>query len=299
MAKHKRKNTESPALQGAADAKRKRSLLVLTDLGKPEFKVFSVRELDRLNVDELYQRIKITPWVNTLAAILLAGGEIPGVAVIARRPNGSLWIVDGQQRFWACSEAKQPLKCLVYDVPDEADRTTERKMFEALNATVLVKAEHIVKASASKTAQLIREANDEESSAMLGRVYFRGNGTGFSASVLARGISTLLGGQIKTRINVALSSADYYLEQPGSKGRVLAYLELCGKVCKEGRRQTLLEAIALAKVARERWNGRIDLPSEKEITGLARINFESLCPGHALKWLPLATAAIQERWPQT
>ena len=95
--------------------------------------VVSVDELDELNIDDDYQRREIRREVNELIAALKAGGIIPDPISLAIRKDGTRWIVDGQQRYWAYWNCELPLQAQLYEV-DDID--AERGLFSVLNRQV-------------------------------------------------------------------------------------------------------------------------------------------------------------------
>ena len=293
----KRRNADSAALRQSALKKKRGDLLVVTGLGAPKFKILEGRELDKLGVDERYQRVRIGSEINHLVHILSAGGDIPDPIKVAKRPDGSMWIVDGQQRYWAHVDAKKPLKAVIYDV---ADLETEQRMFVALNTSVQVKAEYIIKASGGETAGLLRTVNEDEGHPLYGKLLFRPGSDPFNVSVLARGLSALLTGSFHTKaIQKSLAVTDQALRQREQKIRAEAYLRMVGEVRENGKRQSLMEALAFGSVCRKRWhNCEPVIPNGSVMGALRRANYDGMVDGHALKYLPVIVAAIESRWPE-
>lgn len=153
----RRKLTESEIAN--ATRVRKRQGLVVGKLSNPEYRVFSPAELTQLNIDESYQRMQIKTQVNDLAHVLRQGGEIPDPITVAQRPDKSLWIIDGQQRFWAHMDVQKPLKAMVYKV---ADVEEEKNIFLAMDRHVKVTPAYFVKAWPGEASKLLTEVNEQD-----------------------------------------------------------------------------------------------------------------------------------------
>lgn len=118
----KRKNTmaESEKIRERGLASRKLApVLVIEGFTNPKHHIYQPdsAQMRKLNVDQAYQRIEERFLVNDIIQAIREGGAIVMEAVVAERPDGSQWIVDGQQRWWAASRAKAPLPVCVYQVP--------------------------------------------------------------------------------------------------------------------------------------------------------------------------------------
>lgn len=275
--------------------------LIVRELRRGRYILIAVTDHGRLGVDERYQRIKITPLINTLYHVLREGGTIPDPISVAQRIDGSWWILDGQQRYWAYVDAKLPIPAIVFEVPDFE---TERSLFLVLNDRRRVKADHIVQAWPGPGASYLRELNVKANSPLRDGIDFGRHGTRpYGAAILSKACVALLyraptgwTGQI----NAILMRFDAAVAQGGSVVRMDAFMRLLAfLVPPEVRSQKFrfLPIIALAKVAAERWVGpRIELPSIRSLASLRRIKWESVAPSPAIKFLPLLITEVDKRW---
>ena len=76
----------------------------------------AVSKLESLGIDLRYQRGEVRRLVYALAQVLADGGQQLDPIAVAVRPDGSRWIVDGQQRWRAHRIAGLPIKARLYRV---------------------------------------------------------------------------------------------------------------------------------------------------------------------------------------
>ena len=304
----RRKLTESPKIMARALAMRtaKGNVPIVLDedvLSTGKLRVFLPTELTKLNVDERYQRVRIKVEVNELIHVLTSGGTIPDPISVAQRPDGSLWIVDGQQRFWAHSEAKKPLTAMIYAV---SNFEAEQRLFLVLNQRRQVGSNYIAKSWPGETGDLLRKFNDLPQSALHNRINFAAAGSGrpFSATILVRALAILLGDTESAghgNIQSVLKKVDHYITRPGARTRAELFLELCPRAITVQPQSTarVLAIKALATVARRRWAGGIVPPPAKTLTRLSRVDWSKIAGGsHAEAFLVNNVAAIEQRWPK-
>lgn len=297
----RRKMTDSPALLSQALAMKKGDVLILKGVGQPRYQTLSLKEMEKLGVDESYQRVRITDQVNMLTHVLLQGGDIPDPVSIAERKDGSWWIVDGQQRFWAYLEAAKPMKSAIYSV---ADMEAERGLFVALNNTRMVRSEFIVGAWPGPSGSILRKADESPFHPFYQKLSFgRGRSGSARSSIVVKALQTvLLGTSSFAKIQLTLAQVDKALEKPEGKAAADAFLLLLG-YCHEyngNGHLLLLQALAIAKVARERWEkrGRPYVTDQTIIKHVGRIDYMAITMGaHALKWLPNVVEKVREQWP--
>lgn len=298
---------QSPAIAAAALKRRIGKPLVL-ELAPKFSREITVKQLDDLRIDETYQRLKVTNWVLTLTQALLAGGKIPAPATLAMRADGHYYIVDGQQRYWACVEAKVPLPCVIYDLRGRSKEDAvafERKLFTILNSTRADTANHIVKAWPGALGQMLRDADSDQDSILFGKINFGNNrARPFGASTLVRTLVILLGRTGVTKAgsggtHATLAAAEELYKQPQAKERVRVFLgvlaEVFGDQHETGAPHYVLKAFA--KVAQEVWNGDgPSMPSQRSISAFRRINWHTYVPSGHAKYVPVILDAIKERW---
>lgn len=293
----KKRNTlgSSDAVLAKAVSTRKSMPLVLRDLGKPRLVVMAPADLVKLGVDERYQRAQITTECHRIIHALKSGGEVPAAVTVARRPDGTLWIVDGQQRWWACMDCQHPLIVLIYDINDW---NVERDLFSVLNDHVALNADSIVHAHSGPTAAMIREAADKPGHALCGHVGFgRGRGP-YSAALLARGIlGAATGLTASGNIKQVLARCDFALQDVPAIERAQTYLTLIPLIFPSTTTLRYLAAIAIGKVAHERWATRVCIPSPTVYERLKRVNWDTVTPTRELRQLIVMEDHIRHRWP--
>ena len=287
-------------------AQRKSALpLALTELlGTGRLMVIPVAQLSTLNVDEeYYQRRERRTMVNSIIHAMSAGGIVPDPVKLAKRVDGSLWVVDGQQRYWAHVRMQRPLTAMVYDVTKIED---EMALFTVLNTRASIRATSRIHAWTGPTAALLRELNSKPGGFFHEQIDF-GHNTGrpFSSAILAKVIAASICPSMRAYhngIDQVLLAADGALNaNPVSAGeRAGATLHLIGRVFdpKHQRRMRYLVAIAFALTAREKWDkyGRIVSPTPREFTSLARYDWEKCVEGFSVKYLPTLERQIKKRW---
>ena len=128
-------------------------------------RVFNPPNYGHMNVDERYQRTRVTPVVNELTHVLKGGGVVPDPIHVAERPDGTLWILDGQQRYWAHSDCHLPLRAYVHSV---ATLEQEKAMFLILNNRMKVRGDVTVKSWPGISGPLILKLGTEPGGILAG-----------------------------------------------------------------------------------------------------------------------------------
>lgn len=296
-----------------SDAVRRRNLerrtakpLILTDLPKSQSRTISPAQLDELRIDDKYQRLKVGPWVNMLIHVLLAGGDFPAPAVLSRRPDGSLYIVDGQQRYWAAVETKQPLPVSIYEFgPNFLE--IEMKLFQILNAKHSIRADYIVHGWPGEAGDFMRKLGESPSSSLYGRINFSNNTQRtFGASTLLKALTMVLrekaGAQAhggSGHIQNWCGQADELLRRPGNHTKAEAAARLLGEVFGPGKGSRLLHHVAraFAAVMGQRWRDGVVYPSARTIASLRRTNWATVVPSGEAKYIPVVINTVERKWP--
>ena len=100
------------------------------------------------------------------------------------------------------------------------------------------------------------------------------------------------------KIVKALANLDKVIaDVPASRARVEMFYQILADVFPDGLTGRV-QSIALGRIARARWGRLPEEPRTSVLTTLARINWDSLLPTNAMKFLPLALAEIERRWPE-
>lgn len=298
MTTRKRRIADSEAIREAATKKRLAQPIVLDRLGKGSYEVLPVRDLDGLQIDERYQRCRVTDWVNTLTHVLLSGGNIPAPGVLSQRPDGSRWIVDGQQRYWASIEAKKPMPFIVYKLgPDFLE--IEQKLFAVLNDHRAVKSDFQVRAWTGEIGEIVRKFEEVEDSPLHRKINL-GNTTGrpVYASTLVKCAVWCLNGHGSGNIQNWMSTADALLKRPGAKVKVEALFTLLANVLVIGSSGRMYHHVArgFALAAHDLWSEKVESPGARSLNALRRTNWERMVPSAESKYVPVLVSEIKKRW---
>lgn len=273
--------------------------VILTELGQGKLVTFPASDLkgDRLQIDYSYQRQEITLKVNELIHVLQAGGVVPDPIIVAERPNGQLFIVDGQQRYWAHWHAEKPLHGIIYKI---ASIPTEARLYHVLNNRTSLTADAKVKAWQGPAAALLRQMGQSHP-AFKEQINF-GQGGGRNRRYSAAGLIKAMlivsnsGLRYQGRIDVMLPRLDMALKQSGAPDRVRTLLGLYGSVFVESKKVPALALYAVAKVAGKRWVDTVMIPSETIQGRIARMDWPTLAPGMADRFLPVLEEEVAKRW---
>jgi hypothetical protein len=260
-------------------------------------------KLDTLQIGP-YQRKEILSAVGELVAAMEAGGEITEPGRIARRPDGSLWIVDGHQRWQAHRRLHRPFPCTIYDVPD---LETEMLLFTVFNKTTQLASNYAVNTWPGPCAAMVRELNAKSDSIFCGLVDLGGaRHRPYSATILikmmaAAAAETPSAWSGKVQTVMATLDAAFKARPQVSHDRCNAIVHLAARIFlnKDNDRVVYLPAIALGLVARNKWKaqGRVLTPTPKEIQLLSRRRWDRIVEGSmSVKYLPTLMAYIERRW---
>lgn len=300
--RQRRKLTESPAIFDGYMAARLRKQVLVTGVQiAATTTVIPPDEFGRLRIDESYQRAKITNKVNDLITVIRQGGQIPDPVDVSERPDGSWYIVDGQQRFWAHFECSVQLKAHIHRV---ADLAAEKRLFIALNSRQGLSPKNIIKSWTGPTGELLHRLNESDKSPLKGLIDFSGNAAKpIDASSLVKAFLILLtgvkhGGDTATRL---LPRTDTALQVAGATAWVEAFVQLVCAVFgpstgSGGAKVRVLPMVALASVAHEKYcdAGRPIFP--RSTSRLRQVNWNNAVPSHATKYQGMLEDRIKRLW---
>jgi hypothetical protein len=289
---------QSDKMFAAAKERRARQPVIVTGVQTlSEITVIAVEEFKKLNVCEVYQRLRITGEVNDLITVLKSGGQILDPIDVAERQDGSWWILDGQQRFWAHYECVVPIRAQIHRVQTLEQ---EAQLFTVLNSRIRVSSDGIVKAHTGPTATMIREYAERAESPFHGNISFGNPHTRlpFSATTVAKALSAVLRDAfLNGQINHILGYADDAIVSTEGKYLAKRFFDLMAIACNLTARNKALYVIALARVARRHWkNGHATMPTKMSCLSLRSLNIDGLVPTQATRFLPVIEAEIEKRW---
>lgn len=300
--KPKRHLMDSLPLRDAARKKRLTVGVNLQGVGAPRLTIFPYESLEksRLIIDETYQRSRLAPWVNTLANLIAEGAEVPDPITVAQRQDGTLAIIDGQQRFWAHLEAKKPIKALVYTVDSHE---TERAFFLVMNNTRGVSPTYQINAWVGPSIEILRHANEDPRHTLFGRIGFAGDrAVPFQSNILCRGILRLFGITSSMPVQPMMERIDLELKHPEMKQKLESYLSLLGTIFNSRERVPLLVILGLGRVCYELWPSANDIhfPTPRAMNNMRATNWSNLVHGSfSTKNLPLVVDRMKSQWVKT
>lgn len=302
QAVRRRRMTQSAELFTAVQNRRKREQVLVSGVKMaPSVVLIQPEEFTRLNIDESYQRARISKKVNDLISVLLSGGQIPDPIDVVERTDGSWWIVDGQQRFWAHVEAARPIKAHIHHVDDH---DAEVRLFYALNSRYSLTTKNVVKGWPGLTGEFIRRMDTSERSPLRGMIDFGGNSKRpVDANALVQALMVLLTGTSwrGDTMTSMLPRVDTALRLTGAVAWAEAYVQLLAAVFGPRHERTygkvrILPMLALATVARRKYieAGRPVFP--RSCRYLQKVNWVTAVPSHARKYLPELEHRMERLW---
>lgn len=300
--RHKRKQrmSQSPAVMAAVEARSLIKPVIVSGVTLAKaVTVIRPEDLGRLKIDESYQRLRITSEVNALIKVLRNGGQIADPVDVAERPDGSWYIVDGQQRFWAHWDCEAPMRANVHKV-DSIE--SETNLFLSLNQRTRVLPRVIARGWPGPAGDFLRWASSSPKSPVNALVDMGSSShLPLDATTIVKGalaVTTGLtpNGDMSTRI---LPRLDVALRQDGMRAWSEDFLKLVAAVFDmntNAGRVRVLPVIALARVANRRFieAGRPTFP--RSCAMLRRVNWDTIVPTHAARFLGMVETEIERRW---
>ncbi len=277
------------------------SAMIPLELPEPKLVELPYGEFARLLIDESYQRLKITSWVESLVSIIKADGDTPPL-VLAERPGDRHWyIVDGQQRYWAHVQTTTGTRGLLYRFDSVED---ERKYYHILNYHRPISGDNVVKSWPGETGQIIRKWASLAGSPYQGNVAFdhSGHQNRYSAAILARAVCAVVCPSPSlplTGLRRLLAQTDADLKiVAGSRERVDALMRLVALVFPPRSRLHMRVAVIFGRVAQRKWTPAVTgrFPSPASQTRLRGVNWATLVPDTNPKYDIVIEKAIEARW---
>jgi hypothetical protein len=268
---------------------------------KPRSKVeyIAVEELPNIGVDYSYQRPEDKVLCNAIAASLIAGDFSPAPIHVAIRPDGSKWVVDGQQRLVGHFLAEKPCAALFYDVPSI---DLERRMFTKLNTIHRVGASYRIRGWPGPTGDLIRWANENPKSPAYERVTFSPNSSVPAPCLVAGLLALFTGNPMRGSTEDTLRTLDRALvgvSKLDRETRTAGLLRLAHEVFGQQRWRPG-PMMALAMAARTRWERHpsCPVPNGRVMQHLRVVNWQLLFPSAARSWIRPAAMEVERRWKE-
>lgn len=283
---------------------RVRSTLIVEGISSPEVRFIKPGEFARLAVDPIYQRPRDTALVNTLIHVLRGGGRIYDPITVCKRPDGDkLYIVDGQQRFWAHYDTQTEIPALIYQ---SSGPSAEALLYQAMNARRNLSANNVVKSHQGLGADLLRQAAADESHPLFGQVDFGDQRRPYAAMPMLKamlvvsrdGLPNGKAADVCARLDHALANDDM------AEVRCLALLRMIPRVFPAQHPPRILALLGLAKVAYDRWEYKRTqdpislIPSHKICERLRTTNWGVTVISASFAHLRMVTDQVERRWPE-
>lgn len=263
--------------------------------------LMSVNALMALQIDTRYQREEISSEVNMLIHVLNHKGQIPDPVTIAERPDGSRWIVDGQQRWWAHVDTAKPMQARVYAVKNYDQELT---LFHVLNNSKKLTARTRLQSWPKAAGDAIRWMNEAEESPMRGLISFTTGHQPFPVVTVMRALATTVVGALG---NGAIERICGGFDRESEKDkkwvdkatRMLSFV--LASMFDNTTPLRHLTALAIGRLCHATWrplsaDDAWPSPTPKQLARFKRTDWERLAPGYAVRWLPVVTGAMLGIW---
>jgi hypothetical protein len=264
-------------------------------------RTFSATELrsDILGIDERYQRAELKPKVHELIAILEKDGSVPDPIWVAKRPDGTLWIVDGQQRYWAHWHVGKALRARIHAVESWE---TERQIFHILNDRKTIDAAHRALTWPGSGGDIVRWMQTNNRSALAGALGERTHSRVPASTIAKTILVALTGTDSGWPIAGVMKKLDVTVGNNPKRAQRTA--ELLAAIIAGVFRDKKVPALAARAIGRACWdvwhekrlNQAWPTPSQAEISKLRRVNWRALTPGQDHRYLPVVIEEIRNRW---
>lgn len=263
--------------------------------------MMSVKDLMSLNIDTRYQRDEITGEVNMLIHVLNHHGQIPDPVTIAERTDGTRWIVDGQQRWWAHVDTGKPMQARVYAVRNYDQELT---LFHVLNNSKKLTARTRLQSWPKASGDAIRWMNEAEDSPLRGMISYSTGHQAFPVVTVMRALVTATTGSLGNgAIERICGNFDREYEKDrkwiDKATRMMSFVLASMFDAETPLRH--LTALALGRLCYATWRPLTadeawPTPTPKQLARFKRTDWERLAPGFAVRWLPVVTGAMLGIW---
>jgi hypothetical protein len=261
--------------------------------------------LYELKVDSRYQRERITDEVNELIHVIKAGGLIPQRVAIAVRPDGSRYLADGQQRWWAHVDTGTPMAATLYYVQSY---DAEKKLFDVLNNRRGLQSATRIKAWHGETGKVLTMLNESPESGLRGHLSYS-NGQvkhGYNAGHVVRGLTALISGTMNVGLRESLLGLDQaYRKNPRWATRAaVEFSNVLAMIWSPTEAHELRGGYtqAIGRTCRARWEGLLHsiswpLPTTEQAKAIHELPWGIMIPSIAASWIAAAVDRVEEVWP--
>lgn len=269
-------------------------------------KRFTAEELKKLKIDERYQRWRIASSVGWLVGVIESGGHITTPILVAKRKDGTYWIIDGQQRWWAAYHTNTGLDAQVFE---DTTLEEERLLFTIYNSQTHVTGGFRIHGSAGPSGEMMRKLATDKGSPLNGLMGWEPNAQPYPAALVFRAfVAAMLGSKgSRAAIEHLLGRLDIEI-QDGKKLRAEKVLLMVATVIrqvfseKERAKIRSLPATALGLACHRHWEklGVRDAwptPSARQCDRIRNLNWLVLAPDQKSIRVPTLVNSILHIWP--
>ena len=262
---------------------------------KPRLVTIHVKDLGNLVIDPRVQREEIKTEVNDLIMVLKSGGTILQRLLLGEREDGTLSVLDGQQRLWAHIACEQDIQAEVIKVHSIEE---ERTVFNLTNTRTAVVPNHVAATWPGEAGDFLRRVVENNHSALFGNTDMgKNHGRPYSATLLMKAILWFLTGIATSMpIQKLMGRMDLILKDEASVKRALAFVDLLTLLNPPRMRLRSTLAVAISRVAHRKWSDGIVYPTSRSVTAIQKVNWENALPGSSIKFLPLAESILETKW---
>ena len=284
---------------------RTRSALVVEGISAPEVRFIQPDEFGLLEIDPFYQRVNITGLINDIIHVLKAGGRVYDPVTLCKRDGEeTMYIVDGQQRFWAHEACGLPLPAMIYH---STGRVAEALLYQAMNTRRALTANNMVKSHQGPGAELLRQVAQDEHHLLFNKVHFGEKGKRpYQAYQLIRGMLSVSRDVLPTgAVHDVCARLDHAISNDAMAAtRCAAYLRMVPRTFPPAIPPKMLAVVALARVAERRWRGKkvtdhINLlPAQAVMERIRKLNWSQLILSVSMTHVSVVVEAIEKKWPE-
>lgn len=269
--------------------------LIFSNSRQPEHVVISEKDIGKLVIDHRVQREEIKPEVNDLIMVIQGGGAILQPITLGKRKDGTLSVLDGQQRLWAHIHCNKPIRADVWPV-DSIDE--ERVAFNALNSRRSVYSNHIVATWPGPSGDFVRKVTTNEKHALWQNTDLGKNrDKPYSATIVMKAVLWFLTGITSSMATHKLMGRlDACFKSDAVSKRANIFLDLLTLLNPPRQRLRIVPALAIARVAHRKWEKEIKYPTSRQVTAIQKINWETALPSGGMKFLPVAETILEQKW---
>lgn len=282
-------------VRDAVLSRRAQMPLVFKNSREPERIVVDEKALANLVIDPRVQREEVKPLVNDLIVALQSGGAVLQPLTLGRRVDGTLSVLDGQQRLWAHIHCNKTIRADVWPVENIEE---ERLAHIILNTKRGQNPNHLAYVYPGQAGEFLRGIIDKPTHPLHNNTNCGKNPKRpYAASVLAKCLLTFLtGGTACVGIQTTMARLDTCFKTDGCAKRAGQFFDLLTLLNTPRQKLRPLPGVGIALIARKRWEKAVVFPPAKVSTAIQKINWNTQVPSLNMICLPNVMKLLEERW---